>query len=289
MRTRTGGYPIGFRRGGGEWQSDLGNLVKWAAENELEVIDLRRDAPDTGQIAVDAGLRIGTVDIANSRAMLSADKGKRAAAVAENTEYVKQCAKFGTVNHFLVMIPEDPNLPRAENFGYMVESFGELAPVLEQNDARIAIEGWPGPGALCCTPEGYRALFREVPSMSMGINYDPSHLIRMNIDYLRFLQEFKDRVYHVHGKDTQILTENMYEYGTEQPPTFAKPEPYSGMTWRYTIPGHGVARWIEIFQMLQANNYQGCVSIELEDKFFFREPDAEKEGILQGARFLTGC
>lgn len=46
----------------------------------------------------------------------------------------------------------------------MVESFGELVPVLEANDARLVIEGWPGPGALCCTPEGYRAAFKELPS-----------------------------------------------------------------------------------------------------------------------------
>lgn len=289
MRTRTGRYPIGFRRGAGEWQSDLSELTQWASANGLEVIDLRKDAPVSGQIVLDAGLRIGSVDLANNKGMISADRGKRAAAVAENKEYVRACAKYGVVNHFLVMLPDDPALPRAENFGYMVESFAELAPVLEESSARLAIEGWPGPGALCCTPEGYRALFREVPSMAMGINYDPSHLIRMDIDHLRFLAEFVDRVYHVHGKDTELLVEDYYEFGREQPPTFAAPKPFSGMTWRYTIPGHGVARWPEIFGILKAAGYGGCVSIELEDRNFYREPESEREGILQGARFLTSC
>ena len=27
----------------------------------------------------------------------------------------------------------------------------------------------------------------------MGVNYDPSHLIRMNIDHLRFLREFRSK------------------------------------------------------------------------------------------------
>jgi sugar phosphate isomerase/epimerase len=193
------------------------------------------------------------------------------------------------VNHFLVMLPDDPMLPRADSFGYMVESFSALAPVLEQNNARIAIEGWPGPGALCCTPEGYRAFFTQVPSQAMGVNYDPSHLIRQGIDHLRFLREFATRVYHVHGKDTEILTENVYEYGTEQPPTFGKPLPYAGMTWRYTIPGHGVSRWVDIFRILQATGYEGCVSIELEDANFHRVPEAEQAGILNGASFLAGC
>ena len=289
MKTRTGSFPVGFRRGGGEWQSDLGSLIGWATSNGLEVIDLRPDAPVSGQAVLDAKMRIGTVDLPNNKGMIAADAGKRRDAVAQNSEHVRQCAKFGRVNHFLVMLPDDPMLPRAENFGYMVESFGALAPVLEQNNARIAIEGWPGPGALCCTPEGYRAFFTQVPSQAMGVNYDPSHLIRQGIDHLRFLREFAARVYHVHGKDTEFLTENIYEYGTEQPPTFAKPLPFAGMAWRYTIPGHGVSRWVDIFRILQSTGYDGCVSVELEDANFHRLPEAEQAGILNGAIFLSGC
>ncbi len=61
-----------------EWQADLGGLVKkWAAANDLEVIDLRKGAPDVGQIAIDAGLRIGSVDAMDNKGMISADKGKR--------------------------------------------------------------------------------------------------------------------------------------------------------------------------------------------------------------------
>ena len=53
---------------------------------------------------------------------------------------------WAQVNFFLVMLPEKPALPRAENFGYMVESFSELAPILEKYEARLVIEGWPGSG-----------------------------------------------------------------------------------------------------------------------------------------------
>lgn len=289
MKTRTGSYPIGFRRGNGAWQEDLGSLLQWASQNGLEVIDLRKDAAQVGQQVLDAGLRIGSVDMADSRGMIAADAGRRKEAIAANAEHIRNCAKLGPTNHFLVMIPEDPALPRAENFGYMVESYSELAPVFEENNAKLVIEGWPGPGALCCTPEGYRAFFKEVSSPAMGINYDPSHLIRMRIDPLRFLREFSSRVYHVHGKDTEMLDEALYEYGSEQPPTFGKARPFAGMTWRYTIPGHGIARWVEIFDLLVEAGYQGAVSIELEDANFHRETAAEQAGILQGARFLTGC
>mgnify|MGYP000179829701 FL=1 len=232
MKTRTGKFPIGFRRGGGEWRNDLSALIAWAKQNGLEAIDLGRDGDTTARAVIDAGLRVGTVDLLEWQGMISPDKGKRAEAVAKNAEYVRACAACGPINHFIVMLPEKPELPRAENFGYMVESFSQLAPVLEECRAHIAVEGWPGPGALCCTPEGYRALFKEIPSPAMAINYDPSHLIRMNIDPLRFLNEFASRVVHVHGKDTQLLTENLYEYGSEQPPTFAKPVPFGKILGR---------------------------------------------------------
>lgn len=289
MKTRTGNFPIGFRRGGGDWQKNLAELLGWAKKSGLEAIDLGKDGDSLGQTVVKAGLRLGSVDLAEWQGMISADKGKRAEAIARNSDYIRACAATGPVNHFLVMLPEDPARPRSENFGYMVESFGELAPVLEENQARLVIEGWPGPGALCCTPEGYRAFFEACPSPAMGINYDPSHLIRMGIDYLRFLREFVGRVYHVHGKDTELLSENLYEYGSEQPATFAKPIPYGAFSWRYTIPGHGVTRWVEVFRILEANGYNGYVSIELEDANFYRQAEAEQQGILLGASFLAGC
>ena len=165
----------------------------------------------------------------------------------------------------------------------------DYIPVLEANDARLVIEGWPGPGALCCTPEGYRAAFTELPSQAMGINYDPSHLIRQGIDPMRFLREFVDRVYHVHGKDTELITEGLYEYGHEQPATLAAPIAYGAHAWRYTIPGHGIFRWTTGLGILVENGYSGAVSIELEDANFHKIAEAEQLGIVQGAKFLTGC
>ncbi|MBN1934941.1 MAG: sugar phosphate isomerase/epimerase [Anaerolineae bacterium] len=289
MQTRTGNLGLGFRRGGGEWQKDLGKLIAWAKENDISVIDLNRDGDQTAKQMVDAGMRIGSVDLAEWQGMISPDRAKRQDAIARNAEYVRACAVAGPINYFLVMLPEKPDLPRAENFGLMVDSFAELVPVLEKNNARLAIEGWPGPGALCCTPEGYRALFRELPSKAVGINYDPSHLIRQGIDPIRFLNEFADRVYHIHGKDTELFSENLYEYGHEQPPTFAKRFPYGSIAWRYTIPGHGIMRWGKAFRILADYGYAGCVSIELEDANFNGSEEGEKLGIIQGTHFLAGC
>ncbi len=287
MQTRTGGYSIGFRMRGWTNNVPFAEVLAWTKTNGLGGVDIGSDTDTVGQQVLDAGLWIGTADLRNARALLSANAEKRAAAVAENTAYIKACAALGPITYFVAMVPEDPALPRTENFGYMVESFRALAPVMEANNARLVIEGWPGPGALCCTPESYRAFFEAVPSKAMGVNYDPSHLLRMGIDPIRFLKEFVGRVYHVHGKDAEILADNLYEYGTEQPATFGKAKPFGGFAWRYCIPGHGLTPWCEVFNILQAHGYAGRVCIELEDMNFNDGGAEEQAGTLHAARYLT--
>ncbi len=289
MKTRTGNFPIGFRQVKSPWQRDLPSVLEWARHNDLEVIDLNHSSAEAASEVAAAGLRIGSIDLPDHKGMIAADPARRAAALARNSECIRACASDCPQNFFEVMLPENPELLRAENYGYMVESFAALAPVLEESGSHYVIEGWPGPGALCCTPETLRAFLRDVPSPSMSVNYDPSHLIRMGIDPLRFLEEFVDRVHHVHGKDTEILEEGLYEFGHEQPAAFADPIPFGAHNWRYTIPGQGLFRWGEGLRILAQNGYSGCISIELEDSNFNGAEETERQGILHGARFLAGC
>jgi len=288
--TRTGGFPVGFRRGWSDWQKDLNGMVKWAKASGFSAVDVGRDGDVAGKAVKAAGLRVGSVDLAEWNAMLSPDAGKRKAAVAKNAAYVKAVAKaIGPANHFTVMLPEDPAKERKQNFKFMVESFAALAPTMEAAKATLVIEGWPGPGALCCTPEGYRAFFKAVPSKAMGVNFDPSHLIRMGIDPLRFLREFAGRVAHVHGKDTELFEDALYEFGHEQPPTFAAGHGFGAATWRYTIPGHGIFSWGQAFTILAAQGYKGCVCVELEDQHFNGSTATEQRGLLLGKTYLEGC
>ncbi len=39
---------------------------------------------------------------------------------------------------------------------------------------------------------------------TLGINFDPSHLIWQGLDPAVFLFDFADRIYHVHVKDTKL-------------------------------------------------------------------------------------
>lgn len=289
MQTRTGKYSIGFRMRGWTNNVSFDDVLTWTKESGLGGVDIGGVADEVGQQVLDRGLWIGTADLRNARNLLSADADTRAAAIADNKAYIEASASLGPMIYFVAMVPPDPTLPRAENFGYMVESYKALAPVMEANKAKLVIEGWPGPGALCCTPETYRAFFDAVDSDVMGVNYDPSHLIRMGIDPIRFLKEFIGRVYHVHGKDTEILPDNVYEYGMEQPATFAKAKPFGGNAWRYCIPGHGLTPWCEVFELLEKAGYSGRVSIELEDMNFNDGGAEEQAGILHAARYLTSA
>ena len=288
MKTATGNFPLGWRRRNFSWEQDLDGMIAWALANDLEVIDLGRDADICTQAVVDAGLRVGSADLAVWGEMMSPDAGARAEAVARNAAYIKDCAAAGAKTFFICMIPEDPARNRAENFGFMVESYSALKPTFEEHDAYLVIEGWPGPGSLVCTPETYRAFIEEVDSPNMGVNYDPSHLVRMGIDPIRFLKEFVGHVFHVHGKDCMIIDENLYQYGNLQEATFGSPYKYGGMNWRYTIPGHGISDWKIILNILKDNNYGGCVSIELEDHFYDDTEYDQKQGVLQGVKFLAG-
>ena len=288
--TRTGGFGIGFRRGPVEWQKNLAKLAAWAKEEDFACLDLGGDADKTAPEVLATGLKIGSVDLPLWQGLISPDAATRQQAVAKATSYIETChGVAGPLNYFVVMLPEKPELKRAENFDFMVESYAALAPALEKTGSKIVIEGWPGPGALCCTPETIRAIFQKVPSTAMGLNFDPSHLIRMGIDPIRFLHEFAPRVHHIHGKDTEIFPESTYEYGTEQAPAFAPSHRFGAAHWRYALPGHGEGRWVEYFRILEKVGYKGFVSIELEDENFCGPEQSEKVALIASRDFLASC
>jgi len=111
----------------------------------------------------------------------------------------------------------------------------------------------------------------------------------MGIDPLRFLDEFTLRILHTHAKDTELLPEALYEFGHEQPATFAAPRGFGGWAWRYTIPGRGAMRWAEAFARLAAAGYAGGVSVELEDEEFCGTDEGEQAGFRLARDFLARC
>jgi sugar phosphate isomerase/epimerase len=287
VTTRTGKLRIGFRDAV-PWKAETEVLAKWAKEQGFAFLDLTGEGDRKLRKLRDAGLDAGAVDLPNRQGMIAADRRARKDALAENAAFIKRCA--GARLFLTIMLPEAPALERRQNFAYMVESYGELTGALEAADARLVIEGWPGPGCVCCTPEGYRAFLSECASDRVGINYDPSHLIRMGIDPLRFVREFADKIYHIHAKDTEIIAENEYEYGREIPAIFAPAIGYGALAWRYTVPGHGQMRWAEAFRILEESGYAGAIAIELEDaRFSDSAPETTQTALRLAGTYLSGC
>lgn len=287
-KTKTGGFPIGIRMTGEFDKLPPAEVAAWATKHGFGCIDVGANRlPDVAAFQK-GGLPIGTIDLLGREwfGMMSADAGKRKATVALAQKMIRDSAKAGVKLFFIVMLAEDVNLPRKETFGYMVETYGQLRDVLKETKTKLSVEGWPGCNAQCCTPESYRAFLKEMNSPQYGINYDPSHLLRMGIDPVRFIQEFAPHVVHVHGKDTLIDAERLYNLGTEQAGVFAEGMPWGGWFWRYTIPGAGTAPWKKIFTTLKAAKFGGFVSIELEDVTFNGTVAGEKRGFIASRDFL---
>jgi sugar phosphate isomerase/epimerase len=288
--TRTGNYAIGFRRGWSDWQkNDLKSLAQWAKASGFEAIDLTgRASSDDVRTLNAAGLKLWSVDLLDFGQIMSTDAGKRKDLVAQNVAYVKEMAGAGAKAFFTCIIPGDPSAKRADNYKLGVECFTPIAHACRDAGAAMVIEGWPGGGphfaTLCCNPETYRAFLKDV-GPGAAINYDPSHLIRLRIDHIRFLREFAPHVKHVHGKDTDLNEDEFYEVGT-QDSIFTKPHGFGQWGWRYTIPGHGQTRWTEALKILNAAGFKGIVSIELEDENFNGSEAGEKAGLLNSLAFL---
>ena len=291
MNTRTGNFKIGIRRGWSDWQKSTASVINFARDNAFKVVDLNKLTAEDATLVKQAGLSLGTVDLISFGEIATPDAGKRAELKAQNLTYIKDAAALGA-KVFFTVIGAEATKTRAENYKAAVEAFAPLAEAAAAVGTTIAIEGYPGgPPSyplLCTTPETCRAILKDIPK-GISLNYDPSHLIRLGVDHIRFLHEFVPHVVHVHGKDTELFSDGLYEFGLYQPSAFEEGRPFGSNTWRYTIPGHGVARWTEIFTILKKANYGGAVCIELEDQFFNGTEAGEKEGLLHGANFLKSA
>ena len=290
--TRTGSFPIGFRNNLPHWRDDLNAAVRFATEHEFEAIDVAAIGLDDVRQILETGLRIGSMDLRPPWSdLVSADSSKRREAAEGHAQHIAQAVDLGVRNFFMVVMPEDPTASRSDTLSWAVDGLGRLCDAIGYVDARIVLEGWPGSAPhyshLACTPESCRALFRQIDHDAIGVNFDPSHLIRMGIDPVRFFNEFSGRVHHVHAKDTQLLDDGLYEYGNLQPATLDEPHIYGGHHWRYCIPGHGLAPWRILLANLCDAGYAGAVSIELEDESFVGSAENRERGLIAARDFLV--
>jgi sugar phosphate isomerase/epimerase len=174
----------------------------------------------------------------------------------------------------------DANRDWAGNVQLFAERFGPVAETAEARGLRIAFEPWMGfggrlpfkPTNMGGSPDTWDTWFGAVPSKALGLEFDPSHLYWQGIDHMRALREYKDRIFHVHAKDTEMLPERRYRGGV------------NGSYFRFRIPGYGAINWTEFISGLHEINYDGGIAIEHEDDVY--SGDRFDEGLVRGRHVL---
>jgi sugar phosphate isomerase/epimerase len=117
---------------------------------------------------------------------------------------------------------------------------------------------------------------------AFGFNYDPSHLGYQGVDYVQFIYEFADRIYHVHMKDVwwSDLPSRAGVFGGHT--DFGDRDRY----WDFRSLGHGSVDFEEIIRGLNRIGYNGPLSVEWEDGGMDREHGAEEAaGFVRNADF----
>jgi sugar phosphate isomerase/epimerase len=104
-----------------------------------------------------------------------------------------------------------------------------------------------------------------------GFNFDPSHLFWQMVDPVKFIQEFPDRIYHVHMKDAALQLDGKGGIlGSHL--DFGRP----GRGWEFRSLGHGGVNFEEIIRELNRIGYNGPLSVEWEDCGMEREYGAKE-------------
>mgnify|MGYP004502005985 FL=1 len=190
------------------------------------------------------------------------------------------------VNMITTFIGRDSSKNVDENMELVKEIWTPIMRRAEEKGVRVAIENcpmlftndeWPGGQNIMTTPANWRRVFEILDSPNLGINYDPSHFVWQQIDYIKPLYEFKDKIFHVHYKDIKVYQDKLREVGV-----MALPLEY--MTPK--IPGLGDVDWGRYVSALTDIGFNGCSVIEVEDKAFEENLDSAKRAILLSAKYL---
>jgi sugar phosphate isomerase/epimerase len=87
-----------------------------------------------------------------------------------------------------------------KGFDDFAQRFLPILDAFDAVDVNFALEVHPTEIAFDIA-SAHRALESVKHHKRFGFNYDPSHLGYQGVDYVKFLREFKDRIYHAHMKD----------------------------------------------------------------------------------------
>ena len=210
---------------------------------------------------------------------LDPDLEKRSHNIAHLKKVIDASAKLG-INLVTTFVGRDQYKTVEENIELFKQVWPDIIAYAEARKVRIGIENcpmlfgkdqWPGGQNLMTTPVIWRRLFEIANSDYFGLNYDPSHFVWQQMDYIQPLYEFKDKIFHVHFKDIKIYADKLNDYGI-----MAYPLDYMSPK----LPGYGDVNWGKYVSALTDIGFDGYACIEVEDKAF----ESSREKILDSVK-----
>jgi sugar phosphate isomerase/epimerase len=173
----------------------------------------------------------------------------------------------------------DPSKTQADNWADAKAIWPEIVRHARDAGVKIALENcpmifstdeWPSGRNLAYSPSIWRSIFEEFGD-TIGLCFDPSHLVWLMIDIEDAIMEFGERFYFFQAKDVMIDRRGLYEHGVMS----------VGIGWQVPrLPGLGDVDWGRVFSALYRVGYDGPISIEHEDRGFEATDELIKRGFL---------
>jgi sugar phosphate isomerase/epimerase len=173
--------------------------------------------------------------------------------------------------HLLYAFPPTPESMIDEGFADFARRWKPILDEYQKMGVRFALEVHPTEIAfdIASTRRALKALDYHP---AFGFNYDPSHMGYQGVDYVKFIREFGDRIFHVHMKDVywSEVPQDAGVFGGHL--SFGK----HGRFWDFRSLGRGRINFEEIIRTLNLIGYNGPLSIEWEDSGMNREAGARE-------------
>jgi len=107
---------------------------------------------------------------------------------------------------------------------------------------------------------------------AFGFNFDPSHFGYQHVDYVKFIYEFPNHIFHVHMKDAYWSDRPMHVGVFGGHMDFGDNRRY----WNFRSLGRGKIDFENIIRALNDIKYRGPLSVEWEDSGMNREAGAKE-------------
>jgi len=257
---------------------------RYAGVTHIDVSDFRRaDAARIQEQLAAAGVSISALGYYPNP--LAADKNE-ARVYIDHLKKVIRAARLLGVDLVNTFIGRNWKLSVEESWGIFEQRWPPIIRFAEDQGVRIGIENcpmlftadeWPGGKNLAHSPAIWRRMFERIPSPRFGLNYDPSHLVWQQMDYVKPLREFAPRIFHVHAKDARVDRDRLDDVGI-----LAAPLQYHTPK----LPGLGDIDWGRFFSVLTEVGYDGPVCVEVEDRAYERTLERRKAGLRQSSAYL---